>query len=363
MLGVYVHQMAQFQNYQIMATKYLLTAKFVEYFLGVFMLSIRPRRNRISESVRSLVREHSLSINDLVMPLFIIEGNNQQSEISSMPGIYRLSTDRIIQECEILANLGVKAVVLFPALPESIKDKTASESWNDSGLYQQTIRTIKKEIPELVVMTDVAMDPYSSDGHDGYVSESGEILNDDTLEYLGKMALSQAHAGADIVSPSDMMDGRVGYIRSVLDESGFTNVGILAYTAKYASGFYGPFREALDSAPKKGDKKTYQMDPANQREAIRELELDISEGADMVMVKPGLPYLDIVKLFSELSSVPVAVYNVSGEYAMVKAAAQNGWIDEYKVTMEILTGFKRAGADMILSYHTKQVAQWLKEIK
>jgi len=322
-------------------------------------LTSRPRRNRVSESIRSLVRENTLQVTDLIMPLFIIEGSNQQQPVESMPGIYRLSMDLAVQECKTLHQLGVPAVVLFPALADSLKDPRAGESANDSGMYQRTISEIKAAVPEMTVMTDVAMDPYSSDGHDGFVDEHGRIDNDITLPILATMAVSQARAGADIVAPSDMMDGRVGYIRSALDDAGFSNVGILAYSAKYASAYYGPFRDALHSAPKHGDKKTYQMDPANVREAVREVLLDIDEGADMVMVKPGLPYLDVVRAVREVSEVPVAVYNVSGEYAMIKAASLNGWIDYKKVVLETMTAFKRAGADMILSYHTKEVARWL----
>ncbi|MDH5560532.1 MAG: porphobilinogen synthase [Deltaproteobacteria bacterium] len=326
-----------------------------------FNLIRRPRRNRINKSVRALVSENQLRVSDLIMPLFVIEGENKKQEISSMPGIFRFSRDLLVRECEKLYKLGVPAVVLFPALNDSLKDKTATESYNDLGLYQRTLKDIKKAVPELTLMTDVAMDPYSSDGHDGYVNDKGEIENDRTLEILAKMSLSQAQAGADIIAPSDMMDGRVAYLREALDQNGFENVGILSYTAKYASSYYGPFREALESAPKQGDKKTYQMDPANVREALLETQEDIEEGADMIMVKPGLPYLDVVRAVSEVSLVPVAVYNVSGEYSMAKAAGLNGWIDYQKVVLETLLSFKRAGADMILSYHTAEAAKWLKE--
>ncbi len=324
-------------------------------------ITSRPRRNRISDSIRSLVRENSLQVTDLIMPLFIIEGNNIQQPVKSMPGISRLSLDLIVKECQTLHQLGVSAVVLFPALDDAQKDTRASESVNEDGLYQRTIAAIKAAVPEMTVMTDVAMDPYSSDGHDGYVTENGVIDNDITLPILAEMSVSQAKAGADVIAPSDMMDGRVGYIREALDVAGFTHVGILAYSAKFASAFYGPFRDALESAPKHGDKKTYQMDPANVKEAIRETLLDIDEGADMVMIKPGLPYLDVIRAVSEVSAVPVAVYNVSGEYAMVKAAGMNGWIDYKKVVLETLLGFKRAGASMILTYHAKEAADWLNE--
>ncbi|MCB1326279.1 MAG: porphobilinogen synthase [Spirochaetales bacterium] len=320
----------------------------------------RPRRNRRWPSLRSLVRENELGVCDLVMPLFVIAGQNKRESIKSMPGIERLSTDLIVAECESLLELGVRAVALFPALTENEKDRRATESANPQGLYPRTIQSIKERLPEMLVIGDVAMDPYSSDGHDGLLDEQGIILNDETLPILGEMALCQAEAGVDLVAPSDMMDGRVAYLRECLDQAGFKETGILAYTAKYASSFYGPFREALDSAPRAGDKKTYQMDPANVREALREMELDLAEGADIVMVKPGLPYLDVVRALAEVSSVPVAVYNVSGEYAMLRAAAQNGWLDYEKCVSESLLAFKRAGADIILTYHAREVAGWLK---
>jgi porphobilinogen synthase len=273
-----------------------------------------------------------------------------------MPGFFRLSPDLLLGEARSAHALGIPAVALFPALPETLKDRLASESTNSDGLLQRTVRELKDRIPDLAVITDVAMDPYSSDGHDG-VFEDGEILNDPTLEILAAMAVAQAEAGADIVAPSDMMDGRVRAIREGLDESGFEGVGILAYSAKYASAFYGPFRDALDSAPKSGDKKTYQMDPANAREAIREVLLDVEEGADMVMVKPALPYLDVISAVRSAVPVPVAAYSVSGEYAMAKAAAQLGWLDEEAVMAEMLTAIKRAGADMILTYFAADIAR------
>lgn len=322
-------------------------------------IPIRPRRNRVSESVRSLVRENDISVSDLIMPLFVIDGRNARQPVESMPGIDRLSRDLIVDKCKELNEDGVPAVVLFPALEESVKDSMATESYNENGLYQKTLSAIKREVPGITVITDAAMDPYSSDGHDGVVTEKGEIDNDETLPILAKMAVSQAKAGADIIAPSDMMDGRVGFIRDALDDEGFINVGIMAYSAKYASSYYGPFRDALDSAPKHGDKKTYQMDPANVKEAVREAMLDIVEGADFVMVKPGLPYLDVVRAVQEVSEVPVAVYNVSGEYAMLKAAGLKGWIDYEKVVLETMLAFKRAGADMILTYHAAEVAKWL----
>lgn len=321
----------------------------------------RPRRNRRTPALRDLVREHHLTVNDLVMPLFVQAGENKKTEIKSMPDIFRLSPNLVVAECIALWDLGVKAIALFPALEDSVKDRIATESTNENGLYQKTIRAIKEAVPDMLVISDVAMDPYSSDGHDGLLSDTGEIQNDETLPILAAMAVSQAQAGADIIAPSDMMDFRVEYIREELDSHGFSDVAILAYTAKYASAFYGPFRDALDSAPRSGDKKTYQMDPANVREAVREAGTDIDEGADIIMVKPGLPYLDVVRALAEQSEVPVAVYNVSGEYAMLKAAAQNGWLDYKSAVLETLTSFKRAGATLILSYHTKEVAAWLKD--
>lgn len=316
----------------------------------------RPRRNRKNEAIRSLIRENEVKVSDLIFPLFLIDGDNKKTEVASMPGIWRLSADLMLREIEECLKLGITTFDIFPNLEEKLKDKVASESLNESGLYLRTIREIKKEFPEAVVMTDVAMDPYSSDGHDGFV-KNGEILNDETLEILAKMAVAQAHAGADIVGPSDMMDGRVGVIRAALDEYNFTNVSIMSYTAKYASGFYGPFRDALESAPRFGDKKTYQMDPANSREALMEAELDTMEGADFLMVKPALSYLDVIRDISDNYHLPVAAYNVSGEYSMVKAAAQKGWIDGDRIRDEILLSIKRAGASIILTYFAKEFAQ------
>jgi porphobilinogen synthase len=266
----------------------------------------------------------------------------------------------MLDEIAACVELGIKAFAPFPVIEEAKKDRFAQESYNPDNIFLKFIAAVKKNFPDVVLMTDVAMDPYSSDGHDGLV-DNGEILNDATLEILGKMALAQARAGADIIGPSDMMDGRVGFIRDYLDRNGFSQVGIMSYTAKYASAFYGPFRDALDSAPKKGDKKTYQMNPANSREALIEAELDTLEGADYLMVKPGLPYLDIIKLLRDNSHLPIAAYNISGEYAMIKAAAQNGWIDGEKAMLEVLMSFKRAGADIILSYFAKEFAQYLKK--
>ncbi|WP_448528012.1 porphobilinogen synthase [Raineya sp.] len=314
----------------------------------------RPRRNRKNEVIRNLTQETWLSKNDLIFPLFVCEGKNQKIPIPSMPGIFRYSLDLLLAEIEACVKLGINAFAPFPQIPEDKKDKIGSESYNPEGLYPRVIRTIKENFPEVMLFTDVALDPYSSDGHDGIV-HNGEILNDETLEILGKMALVQAQSGTDCIAPSDMMDGRVGYLRSVLDQNGFTNVSILAYTAKYASAFYGPFRDALESAPKFGDKKTYQMNPANAREALLEAELDIAEGADIIMVKPALPYLDVIRLLKDNYAVPIAAYNVSGEYAMLKAAIEKGWLSE-KVILESLLSIKRAGADIILTYFAKEVA-------
>ena len=318
----------------------------------------RPRRNRKSAAIRDLVQETKLSKEDFIYPMFVIAGKNQKIEIASMPGQYRWTLDMLLNEIEDCANLGIKSFCLFPAIEESKKDKYATESSNPDGFYPTVLHEVKSRFPEIALMTDVAMDPYSSDGHDGIV-EDGKILNDKTLVVLGKMALVQAQAGADIIGPSDMMDGRVAHIREVLDSNNFTDVSIMSYTAKYASAFYGPFRDALDSAPKSGDKKSYQMNPANAKEALIEAELDELEGADFLMVKPALAYLDIIKSLREASSLPISAYNVSGEYAMIKAAAQKGWLDEESTMLESLLGIKRAGADIILSYFAKDVAQYL----
>ena len=301
-----------------------------------------------------MVQETHISAANLIFPLFIIEGENRKTEVSSMPGIYRYSIDNLLREVESCMNLGLKAFDLFPNISEELKDKYATESCREEGLYLRAIREVKKHFPEACVITDVAMDPYSSDGHDGIV-ENGEILNDETLEVLGKMALAHAQSGADIIAPSDMMDGRVAHIRHVLDDNGFKHVSIMSYTAKYASAFYGPFRDALNSAPKFGDKKTYQMNPANQREALIEAGLDEAEGADFLMVKPALAYLDVIKLLKDNTELPVAAYNVSGEYAMLKAAVQKGWLNEQRAVTEVLTGIRRAGATAILTYHAKEV--------
>ena len=321
----------------------------------------RPRRNRISKGMRLLTREGALDPQDFIYPVFVIEGKGKKDPVPSMPGIYKMSVDFIVREAKEIALLGIPGIALFPSLPESKKDKWATESKSANGLLQKCVKEIKNKVPDLVVVTDVAMDPYSSDGHDGLVKK-GKIDNDATLPILADMAVAQAKAGADMVAPSDMMDGRVGYIRQALDASGFTDVGILAYSAKYCSAFYGPFRDALKSAPRRAKdipagKETYQMDPANVREALREVELDVAEGADIVMVKPALAYLDVIRAVKETVDVPVAAYNVSGEYAMIKAAAKYGWLDEDRAVVEMLTAIKRAGADIILSYFAKDFAK------
>jgi porphobilinogen synthase len=323
-------------------------------------MMIRPRRNRQNEVIRSMVRETYLTPAHLIAPLFVVDGKDQHLPIKSMPGYARLSIENLVKEARELYSLGVKTIALFPAISDTLKTPDAREAYNESGLNARAIRAIKDALPDMLVMGDIALDPYSSDGHDGLVdSKTGEILNDATLEVLARQALCEAKAGVDIIGPSDMMDGRVGFIREALDREGFQNTLIMSYTAKYASGYYGPFRDALDSAPKKGDKKTYQMDPANGTEALREAALDEAEGADILMVKPGLPYLDIIYRLKQSFTLPIAAYNVSGEYAMVKAAAQNGWIDHDKVVLETLTCFRRAGADIILTYHAKDAAKLL----
>lgn len=307
-----------------------------------------------------MVQETHISAANLIFPLFIVEGNNQKVEVASMPGMYRYSIDNLLREIESCLKLGLYSFDLFPNVGEELKDKYATESYRDETLYLRAIREVRKNFPEACIVTDVAMDPYSIDGHDGIV-EDGVILNDETLEVLGKMALAHAQSGADIIAPSDMMDGRVGYIRNVLDDNGFKNVSIMSYTAKYASAFYGPFRDALNSAPKFGDKKTYQMNPANQQEALIESRLDETEGADFLMVKPALAYLDVIKLLKDNTQLPVAAYNVSGEYAMLKAAVRNGWLNEQRAVTEVLMGIRRAGATAILTYHAKEVLEnkWL----
>ena len=317
------------------------------------------RRNRIlraTPAIRSLVAETVLTPNDFIVPLFIDEGDNIQTEIASMPNYYRRSLDLTVKEVRELWSMGIKSVLLFIKCKDELKDNTGKEAWNENGLMQRSIKAIKDAVPDMYVMTDVALDPYSSFGHDGIV-ENGQIVNDPTVEALIKMSISHGKAGADMVAPSDMMDGRIGAIRKGFEESGLTHVGIMAYSAKYASCFYGPFRDALDSAPGFGDKKTYQMDYANRIEAVKEALMDEEEGADIVMVKPGLPYLDIVREVKNAVNIPVSVYNISGEYAMIKAAAKMGWINEEKAILETLTSIKRAGADLIATYFAKDAVK------
>jgi porphobilinogen synthase len=320
-------------------------------------LVYRPRRLRRSAPIRGLVRETELSPRQLIYPMFVTEGKAVRENIDTMPGQFRLSTDELVRECEELYSLGIGGVNLFGYSIE--KDDLASKSYDSAGLVQRAVRAIKKAVPELCVQTDVALDPYTTHGHDGLVM-NGKIVNDESVDVLCKMALSHAEAGADWIAPSDMMDGRVGAIRNALDVQGFSDVGILAYSAKYASCFYGPFRGALQSAPKSGNKKTYQMDPANTREALREISLDLDEGADVVMIKPALTYLDVIARVRDTFDVPVAAYNVSGEYAMVLAAAEKGWIDRDHAMMEMLLSIRRAGADMILTYFAKDAAAYLR---
>tara|TARA_Y100001968_G_C19380329_1_gene729964 strand:+ start:329 stop:1327 length:999 start_codon:yes stop_codon:yes gene_type:complete len=329
-------------------------------------LTYRPRRLRRSPALRSMVRENIISPSDFIYPLFIHEGNDVQP-IPAMPGANRWTLESVIREVERAWDLGIRCIVLFPKIDESLKTEDGCECFNDKGLIPKAIERLKKEVPQMTIMTDVALDPYSIDGHDGIVSSEGIVLNDETIELLCRQAVVQAQAGADLIGPSDMMDGRVGAIREALDDEGFEEVGIISYTAKYSSAYYGPFREALDSAPRSTsskqipkDKSTYQMDPANSREAITEAQLDEQEGADILMVKPGLAYLDIIYRLREESELPIAAYNVSGEYSMIKAAAEKGWVDERSVVLETLLSFKRAGADLILTYHACDAAKWLK---
>ncbi len=317
----------------------------------------RPRRNRRSSAIRGMIRETRLTPDHLVYPLFIFDGKNIKDEISSLPGNYRMSLDNVLLEIEECVSLGLRSFMIFPAVAEKLKNKTATYSYNSKNFYLKAATKIKKNFPEITLISDVAMDPYSSDGHDGLV-KNGKILNDPTLPILGKMAVAQAKAGFDIIGPSDMMDGRVQYIREALDKAGFSETGIMSYTAKYASAFYGPFRDALDSAPKAGDKKTYQMDPANQREAMIEAELDTQEGADFLMVKPALNYLDVISLLKNNFDLPIAAYHVSGECAMLIAACQNGWLEYEKAMPETLTSIHRAGADVIMTYFAKDFARW-----
>ncbi|MDA8755692.1 porphobilinogen synthase [Candidatus Pseudothioglobus singularis] len=327
------------------------------------ILTHRPRRLRKQEFNRSLVRENTLTANDLIYPLFVIEGESIKEKIDSMPGIERLSIDQLLIEAKEIVDLKIQAIALFPVISSEKKTEDAEESYNSDGLVQRAVRAVKRSFPELAVITDVALDPFTSHGQDGLIDSNGYVLNDETVEILIKQALSHAEAGADIVAPSDMMDGRIGAIRNALEESGFKNTNILSYAAKYASSFYGPFRDAVGSSLSlgKSDKKTYQMDPGNANEAIREVELDINEGADMVMIKPGLPYLDIVSNVKQTFGVPTFAYHVSGEYAMLKAASQKNWIDEKSTVLETLLCFKRAGADAILTYYAKDAAKWIND--
>ena len=327
------------------------------------ILTHRPRRMRKHAYTRELMRENTLTTDDLIFPVFVIEGENKRQSIDSMPGIERLSIDQLLLEAEELSTLGIRAIALFPVVPDEKKSLDAQEAFNDDGLAQRAVRALKANQPNLAVITDVALDPFTTHGQDGLIDDQGYVLNDQTVEVLVKQALSHAKAGADIVAPSDMMDGRIGAIRDALESQQFINTNILAYSAKYASNYYGPFRDAVGSAKNLGEssKETYQMDPANANEAIREVGLDIDEGADMVMIKPGLPYLDIVHQIKQTFGMPTFAYHVSGEYAMLKAASQNGWINERPVVLETLLSFKRAGADAVLTYYAKQAAIWLNQ--
>ncbi len=324
----------------------------------------RMRRMRRDDFSRRLMRENVLTVNDLIYPVFVIEGENKREAIASMPDVERLTIDLLVKEAQEIAELGVPAMALFPVVGEAKKSDLAEEAYNPEGLAQRAVRAIKQAVPELGVITDVALDPFTSHGQDGLMNDESYIINDETVEVLVKQAVSHADAGADVVAPSDMMDGRIGAIRAALEEAGHTNTRILAYSAKYASSFYGPFRDAVGSAGNigSGNKYSYQQDPANRDEALYEVALDLQEGADMVMIKPGMPYLDIVRRIKDEFKAPTYVYQVSGEYAMIKAASQNGWLDERAVVMEALVGMKRAGADGILTYYAKTAAQWLREV-
>lgn len=324
--------------------------------------TVRPRRLRQTPALRRMVRENTLTVNDLIYPLFAVPGSSVAKEVVSMPGVYQLSVDKIVDEAKEVYDLGIPAIILF-GIPED-KDTEATGAWHDCGIVQKATEAVKKAIPDLVVIVDTCLCEYTNHGHCGYLETgdlTGRVLNDPTLELLKKTAVSQANAGADIIAPSGMMDGFVQAIREGLDAHNFQEIPILSYAAKYASAYYGPFRDAAESSPQFGDRRTYQMDPGNSREALKEVELDLLEGADMVMVKPALSYMDIIWRIKEMTNLPVAAYNVSGEYSMVKAAALNGWIDEKKVALETLTSFKRAGADLILTYHAKDAARWLQE--
>ncbi len=323
----------------------------------------RMRRMRYNDFSRRLMRENRLSVDDLIYPMFVTEGSNQRQAISSMPGVERLSLDLLLEEAQQLYNLGIPAIALFPVTSADKKSAQATEAYNPDGLIQRSVRALKKAVPELGIITDVALDPFTTHGQDGLVNTDGYVMNDETIAILTRQALSHAEAGADIVAPSDMMDGRIGAIRQALEAQNHINTLILAYSAKYASSFYGPFRDAVGSAGTlgKGNKYSYQMDPANSDEALREIQLDLQEGADIVMVKPGMPYLDIIRRVKDQYGVPTFAYQVSGEYAMIKAASMNGWLDEKQVVLESLLAFKRAGSDAILTYYAKSVAQWLQE--
>jgi porphobilinogen synthase len=323
-------------------------------------MNIRPRRNRKNAAIRDMVQESHLGVENLIFPLFLKDGKNIKEEIHSLPNIYRWSIDLLLKEIEECLKLGIRVFDIFPAVEEHLKNETATLSYDPANFYLKAIQKIKETFPDVVLMSDVALDPYSSDGHDGLV-RNGNIVNDETLPILAKMSVAQAQAGIDIIGPSDMMDGRVGVIRSSLDDAGYAEASIMSYTAKYASAFYGPFRDALNSAPKSGDKKTYQMNPANKSEALIEAQLDIEEGADMIMVKPALCYLDVIHLLKENFATPVTAYNVSGEYAMVHAASQKGWLDYNSAMNEMLLSIKRAGADGILTYFAKDFAQSLRD--
>jgi porphobilinogen synthase len=323
-------------------------------------MNIRPRRNRKNAAIRDMVQESHLGVENLIFPLFLKDGKNIKEEIASLPNIYRWSIDLLLKEIEECLKLGIRVFDIFPAVEEHLKNETATLSYDPANFYLKAIQKIKETFPDVVLMSDVALDPYSSDGHDGLV-RNGNIVNDETLPILAKMSVAQAQAGIDIIGPSDMMDGRVGVIRSALDDAGYAEASIMSYTAKYASAFYGPFRDALNSAPKSGDKKTYQMNPANKSEALIEAQLDIEEGADMIMVKPALCYLDVIHLLKENFATPVTAYNVSGEYAMVHAASQKGWLDYNSAMNEMLLSIKRAGADGILTYFAKDFAQSLRD--
>ncbi len=336
-----------------------------EQHRSLLTIRIRPRRMRADEFSRRLMREHALSAADLIYPVFVLEGENRREPVASMPGVERMSIDMLLEEAKEASRLQIPAIALFPVTPADQKSDDAREACNPDGLAQRAVRALKQTFPHLGVITDVALDPFTSHGQDGLVDAGGYVVNDETVAVLVKQALSHARAGADVVAPSDMMDGRIGAIRRALEAEGFVNTRILAYSAKYASSFYGPFRDAVGSSANLGggDKFSYQMDPANSDEALREVELDLAEGADMVMVKPGMPYLDIVRRVKDRFGTPTFAYQVSGEYAMLKAAAQNGWLDEKKAVMESLLAFKRAGADGILTYYALHAARWLEELR